>query len=236
MSGRARGRARGRERPNNAGPVPRPGPPPRGNGQRNEMPSRPGDCLPPGFQRPGARNPNGNGCRAAGRGAPANNGAEASLHSEPKPGTSGANGGGDSGAQGNIRSEPRLGTSSASGDAGAGNRPFKDRDRQDVQPFTLVGVPRPAMAADQTAKVMMLTSNHYKVQATAQHNLYQYDIKFDPDVDDFSQRTSLISQHRSLFPIRIFDGNSLYSPSKLQYEVCNPCGLVMPYDTRVQYT
>ena len=233
MSGRARGRARRRERPNNAGPVPRPGLPPWGNGQGNEMPSRPGDRLPPGFQRPGARNPNGNGRRAAGRGVQAYNGAEASLHSEPKPGTSGPIGGGDSGAQGNIQSEPRPGTSSGSGDAGAGNKRFKDRDRQEV-PFTFVGVPRPAMVADQTAKVIMLTSNHYKVQATAQHNLYQYDIKFDPDVDDFSQRTSLISQHRNLFPIRIFDGNSLYSPSKLQYGVCNPCGLAKP--ARVRHT
>lgn len=49
--------------------------------------------------------------------------------------------------------------------------------------------------------------------------LYEYSVDFNPPLDARSVKTSLLNEHRDLFPVKVFDGEILFLPIKLQKKV-----------------
>jgi len=49
--------------------------------------------------------------------------------------------------------------------------------------------------------------------------IYEYRVDFDPPVDVKAARFSLLNGHRSMFPVKTFDGTLLYLPTMLPQNV-----------------
>nr|XP_048307056.1 piwi-like protein 3 [Myodes glareolus] len=66
-------------------------------------------------------------------------------------------------------------------------------------------------------KVINLQTNHYQVTCGCEI-AYKYNIDYQPDIEDFNIRTSLLLRHESILgKFHIFDGNSLLLPQRLQH-------------------
>jgi len=60
--------------------------------------------------------------------------------------------------------------------------------------------------------------------------IYEYRVDFNPLVDAKSVRFYLLNEHRDLFPVKTFDGTSLYIPMKLPNNVIISVILIVVHD------
>ena len=66
-----------------------------------------------------------------------------------------------------------------------------------------------------------LISNYYKLNSKPGSQLYQYHVEFNPPQDSRRLREGLVGSHAHLFPIYLFDGVQLFTPTLLMDKV-NP--------------
>lgn len=64
-----------------------------------------------------------------------------------------------------------------------------------------------------------MSSNYIKIDLEENKGIYEYRVDFDPPVDAKAARFFLLNGHRDLFPVKTFDGTSLYIPSMLPQNV-----------------
>lgn len=61
-------------------------------------------------------------------------------------------------------------------------------------------------------------SNYIDLKLEPGRGLFQYEVKFSPDIDSVALRRKLLNQH-SLGRAKTFDGVTLYLPTKLSQNV-----------------
>jgi len=64
-----------------------------------------------------------------------------------------------------------------------------------------------------------LSSNYIRIKLEEDKGIYEYRVDFHPPVDAKSARFFLLNEHKYLFPVKTFDGTSLYVPKMLPQNV-----------------
>jgi len=64
-----------------------------------------------------------------------------------------------------------------------------------------------------------LSSNYIRIKLEEDKGIYEYRVDFHPEVDAKSARFFLVNSHKDLFPVKTFDGTSLYIPTMLPQNV-----------------
>jgi len=66
-------------------------------------------------------------------------------------------------------------------------------------------------------KPIKITSNYLQLRQKKGSGIFEYEVKFNPPVDNRDQRFKLVNQHRELLgPAKSFDGTKLYVPKKIR--------------------
>ncbi|XP_076226679.1 argonaute 3 isoform X2 [Nomia melanderi] len=69
-------------------------------------------------------------------------------------------------------------------------------------------------------KPVQLSANYINLKLDAGKGLFNYEVKFNPDIDSRPLRRKLLNQHlQALGRTRVFDGVMLYLPQKLQQDI-----------------
>lgn len=64
-----------------------------------------------------------------------------------------------------------------------------------------------------------MASNYIRVNIDENRGIFLYNVSFDPPIDSKSTRFNLLRVHQELFPVKTFDGDLLYIPTKLPQNV-----------------
>lgn len=69
---------------------------------------------------------------------------------------------------------------------------------------------------------MQLSGNYISLKLNSGKGLFNYEVKFNPDIESRPLRRKLLNQHlQALGRTKVFDGVILYLPQKLQQDVSN---------------
>ncbi|XP_076749124.1 argonaute 3 [Xylocopa sonorina] len=89
-----------------------------------------------------------------------------------------------------------------------------------ISPESTVPSSKPVCRQGTGGKPIQLSGNYINIKLDPGKGLFNYEVKFNPDIDSRPLRRRLLSQHsEALGRTRVFDGVTLYLPKKLESQV-----------------